>query len=290
MIEDESAPEVHAKVCQCRRQYLQRAKIFAVPDDGLSRVILRWNDRPADCDIYVVPKEVVDMQQNPVTWRTDDGMRARQNPPYVFFDLCGCFDCTCSGPKLQGVGSSFTTVLELGRDDTTHGQPDEMGIIANGPETMSLLNLLPGKYLVYINAGTSTDGGMTFPSFDSYLKVEIALGNGTTSKRGPTISFKDNFNPALEGGKWFYAGYFHVTLPTNPVCDPEYRSADGSVKSLLHFEHGLCYSFIETDARLVKYTIEAGRDALDQSGSKVPGESDDLKIRAGIGIPPKECV
>ena len=56
------------------------------------------------------------------------------------------------------------------------------------------------------------------------------------------------------------------------MCDPEYRSVDGSVKSLLHFEHGLCYSFIENDARLVKYTIEAGRDALDQSGSKVPGE------------------
>lgn len=241
-----------------------------VPDDGLSRVILRWNDKPADCDIYVVPKDVVDMQQKPVAWRTDDGKRAREDPPYVFFDLCGCFDCTCSSPKLEAKSQTMTTVLELGRDDTTHGQPDEQGIVANGPETMSLLDLHPGRYLVYINAGTSPDGGLTYPSFGSYLKVEIALGNGTTSKRGPTISF-DQFDPPLEGGKWFYAGYFEVTSPADPVCDPDHVRLDGSVKSLVHFKHGLCYSFIEDDARLVNFTLEAARDALDQSGSMVPG-------------------
>jgi len=132
--------------------YLRRVSSFTVPDDGLSRVILRWGNRPADCDIYLVPKDVVDAQSNPVAWRTDDGKRARTAPPYVFFNLCNCFDCTCGEPQLQASTAEQSPVLKLGRDDTTHGIDTE-GVIANGPETMSLFDLLQGKYLVYINAG-----------------------------------------------------------------------------------------------------------------------------------------
>jgi hypothetical protein len=250
-------------------EYLRRIKIFLVPDDGRSRVILRWGNQPADCDIYAVPNDVVDtITGNPVIWRTNDGKRSRHDPPYVFFGLCNCFGCKCTAPMLLGASSGFQDAnITLGRDDTTHGMQDEDGVVANGPETMSLLDLLPGKYRIYINAGVSTDGGLTYPSFKDKVRIEISLGNGKDSVRGPSIEF----DPEVEGGgKWYYAGYFHVTLPDDEVCDPDYVDPeDGSSKSLLHNEHGLCYTYIVT-GRMVKFTIQQANQALAAGIAPVP--------------------
>jgi len=260
-------PQVYSVKLQ-GSEYLRRIRIFLIPDDGRSRVILRWGNQPADCDIYVVPNDVVDpTTNNPVAWRTNDGKRARHDPPYVFFDLCNCFGCECDAPQLQGVSDKQTAVITLGRDDTTHGLEDDDGSVANGPETMSLVDLLPGKYLVYINAGVSTDGGLTYPSFKDKVKVEIALGNGTYSTRGPSIEFDPE---ALGGGKWYYAGYFHVTLPSDPVCDPDFVDAqDGSHKSLVHHAHGLCYTYVVKGV-MVKFTVQRVNQALASGILPVP--------------------
>jgi len=128
---------------------------------------------------------------------------------------------------------------------------------------------------------------MTYPSFAGDVTIEIALGNGTFSKRGPTISFADTppVDIVGDGGKWFYAGYFHVTSIDDAACQPDYvNPRDGSIRrcvgcgiihipyhavayiqlsdtihtpvcSLIHEEHALCYSYIAKDTRLVQFQI-----------------------------------
>ena len=52
---------VFAESC-IHEHWVKRKTEFLVPNDGRTRIILRWGDRPADLDTYVVPSGVKDLR------------------------------------------------------------------------------------------------------------------------------------------------------------------------------------------------------------------------------------
>jgi hypothetical protein len=57
----DGALTVFAESC-INEHWVQRKTEFLVPNDGRTRIILRWGDRPADLDTYVVPSGVKDLR------------------------------------------------------------------------------------------------------------------------------------------------------------------------------------------------------------------------------------
>jgi hypothetical protein len=75
-----------------------------VPADGLTRVVLRWGDTPADLDLYVIPIGVVDVVGSPVRWVTNLIDGSIEDPPlvveddhrpYLWWGVAPEADCTC---------------------------------------------------------------------------------------------------------------------------------------------------------------------------------------------------
>jgi hypothetical protein len=46
---------------------------FMIPADGRTRIILNWDEQPADMDLYVMPVGVVSLENKETIWTTAEG-------------------------------------------------------------------------------------------------------------------------------------------------------------------------------------------------------------------------
>ncbi|EKX34332.1 hypothetical protein GUITHDRAFT_147306 [Guillardia theta CCMP2712] len=206
---------------------------FLLPSTGKTFAKLRWGDRPADLDIYVFPRNVRNLQGEPVVWRTDDGKLAKTD--YVWWGLCLCDTCTCDKRTLLGYNSGdLVPTVALDRDDVSHGKkkffssdPSDF-IVENGPEVVEFDRLLPGSYMIFINAYAPEDAT---PTFQGGVSVEIYLSDGASPP-----DLVDVVRYEGTGHKWFFAGTLEVYVDN--VCassNPTKKQADGS---------GRCYEWV----------------------------------------------
>jgi hypothetical protein len=112
-------------------------------------------------------------------------------------------------------GKTLEPLLIQDRDDLGHAPPTvgDGSPWPNGPEAMTLHNLLPGTYEVYITAYDPNDRTQVLRSG---LTVDIFLGDGYTAMR-KADSVK--FDAKLDGAKWFHVGRFVVTY--GDTCAPD---------------------------------------------------------------------
>mmetsp|Transcript_46885 Transcript_46885/g.111249 ORF Transcript_46885/g.111249 Transcript_46885/m.111249 type:complete len:1266 (+) Transcript_46885:264-4061(+) len=216
-----------------------------LPSDGQTRIVLEWGNQPADLDLIVVPRGVRAWDGTLVRWTTGFNERPQAYDPcedaYVWWGLADV--CECSALNLPCVPTCFlrgavsnpryTPRMSLDVDDTEHGLPDENGLVKNGPETVTMVNLLPGEYQVIINAYPPDDDA---PTFESEFSVSIYLGNGLSSvRRVDTV--KDQF----PGGKWFLAGYISVEDVAEAAA--QCTGPFSALQQVASAERPLCYTW-----------------------------------------------
>ncbi len=61
------------------------------------------------------------------------------------------------------------------RDSLNHGEKDEMGLVMNAVEIVTLRYLQPGQYAIYVNAYPPEESA---PTFDSPAYIDVWLGDG----------------------------------------------------------------------------------------------------------------
>ena len=220
---------------------------WMVQYDMKTHVVMRWGDYPEDLDLVIVPLGVVgvDKDVTPVEWsvmRCDDAGA----------ESCGVWvqAPTDGAPRgalgslatdqaylwyyqkqIKGNGVVFTDnagnkllgpTLTIDRDDSGHGPPTSGagGAWPNGPEAMTLENLLPGAYEVYVTAYDPND---ITQRLRTGLTLDIYLGTGMADAPGrPGMIRADSIQlfDTLDGAKWYFAGKFVVTTdepPANPT-------------------------------------------------------------------------
>ena len=74
----------------------------------------------------------------------------------------------------------------------------------------------------------------------AHVHICVLTYSDLMAVRGVRSSFLELDLPK-QGGKWFYAGYFHVTSIDDPVCQPEHRAPDLSHKVLKSVSHIALY-------------------------------------------------
>jgi hypothetical protein len=213
-----SAARQAAEACN-REHWVKRYVDFLVPDDGGTRIVLRWGNAPSDLDTYVIPSGVVDGNGANVIWKAEMEDGSAEVPatetPYVFWGLCDICedDCVCMSRTLVATANAASTSplsplkarISLDRDDRTHGD-FEMGggeaVIKNGPETTTFQDLLPGRYDVYINVYEEDK------NFSGGVTVETYLGSGADCNGAGCSGLVDSLQWDVLQGRWFHAGFF----------------------------------------------------------------------------------
>jgi len=216
---------------------------FLIPSDGQTRAVLSWGKEPYDLDLYVIPVNVMSFDKKPAKWSQMFGQAPSTDQegqkPYVYYGLnedgCNCApynvpcipSCHLSAASMGGA-PTYRTRLSLDRDDSDHGIPfvgdgesptqhdyRSKGLVGNGVETVTLRNMLPGTYHVYVNAYDSQESlELRTQMFMDALAVDIYLGDGVSS----TVKV-DRLTRSVAGGKWFYVGFFDVFEKDKVGCN-----------------------------------------------------------------------
>ena len=133
----------------------------------------------------------------------------------------------------------------------------------NGPEALTLENLLPGAYEVYIAGYDANDARAVL---SSGLTVEVYLGDGrSTMRKAASVQLME----ALEGAKWFYTGRFVVTYGDD--CAPD-STANMWQSTAQGSKSKYCYAWYSAGAVFSKYY----EYLLQISGIKDAGTGDQL--------------
>jgi hypothetical protein len=243
---------------------------WMVKKDALSHFVLRWGDFPSDLDMYLKPLGVrgLDEDETPVEWfaygqeKKELGPWVKQvldvDPPHKAgseeYPYRGKTDERQSyvwyGQKVlvgevPDVAGQLRPELSLDRDDLGHSTPDpsDDSPWPNGPEAMTVKNLLPGAYELYVSAFDSYDETQTM---EEHLRVEVYLGNEYN-----VMSLADSFvsTKTIRGGKWLFVGKLVVIQVTSgDECSSEANAIMWIAnKQPPHARSNLCYAWFRAE-------------------------------------------
>jgi len=225
----------------------QNIAVFMAPDDGKTRVVLRWGNTPMDLDVYAVPRLVRDWDGRYLEW-----FNLADEVPEVYStngDEDGYAWWYEQAVKGDVADQSYVPKLTLDRDDTEHGVISNKTFnTINGPETVTFDSLMPGRYEVFVNAypPDANRTGHEDAVFPQQFSVDVYLGDGVSTTR-----FATTVQVGARGQIWRYIGHFSVYERRRTGCEGVSR-----LQEVVGLPQQLCYQWItNTDQRQILYPL-----------------------------------